>query len=96
MPGVGKTQLAMQLCVDTAIPTAFGGVEGESVYIDSEGSFSPERIYEMAKELVVHLVQSANRKRSVQEMMTNSGGGGGGNEAKRDLRPNLFWIPFMS
>jgi RAD51-like protein 2 len=49
LPGTGKTQLAMQLCVDARLPTSFGGVAGESVYIDTEGSFSPERCYTMAK-----------------------------------------------
>lgn len=49
LPGVGKTQLCMQLCVDARLPAAFGGVAGESVYIDTEGSFSPERCFTMAK-----------------------------------------------
>lgn len=49
LPGVGKTQLSMQLCVDARLPVAFGGVAGESVYIDTEGSFSPERCFTMAK-----------------------------------------------
>lgn len=49
LPGVGKTQLSMQLCVDASLPTTFGGVAGESVYIDTEGSFSPERCFTMAK-----------------------------------------------
>lgn len=60
-PGTGKTQLAMQLCVDTKLPKLFGGVEGDSVYIDSEGSFSPERCLDMAKALVDHLQSSAKR-----------------------------------
>ena len=49
LPGAGKTQLAMQLCVNARLPFNHGGVEGESIYIDSEGSFSPERCYSMAK-----------------------------------------------
>lgn len=49
LPGVGKTQLCMQLCVDARLPVAFGGVAGESVFIDTEGSFSPERCYTMAQ-----------------------------------------------
>ena len=35
VPGVGKTQLAMQFAVDACIPEQFGGVQGESVYIDT-------------------------------------------------------------
>ena len=50
LPGVGKTQLCMQLCVDAQrLPTAFGGVQGDAVYLDTEGSFSPERCFTMAK-----------------------------------------------
>ena len=39
VPGIGKTQIAMQLCVDVQIPEAFQGVGGEAIYIDTEGSF---------------------------------------------------------
>ena len=63
MPGVGKTQLAMQLAVDAALPPAFGGVHGQTLYIDSEGSFAPERCWTMAKALVNHVKASAARKR---------------------------------
>ncbi|XP_017395206.2 DNA repair protein RAD51 homolog 3, partial [Cebus imitator] len=38
-PGIGKTQLCMQLAVDVQIPECFGGVAGEAVFIDTEGSF---------------------------------------------------------
>merc|ERR1711991_270537 len=60
VPGIGKTQLAMQLAVDVQIPTAFGGVGGECLYIDTEGSFSPQRTYEIAKAMQVHLTQVAS------------------------------------
>lgn len=62
MPGAGKTQLAMQLCVDARLPRRFGGAEGEAVYIDSEGSFSPERCLTMAEALVKHVRSSADRR----------------------------------
>ena len=42
LPGIGKTQLCIQLCVDVALPKQFGGVCGEALYIDTEGSFVPE------------------------------------------------------
>jgi RecA/RadA recombinase len=63
LPGVGKTQLAMQLCVDTFLPKQFGGLGGHSVYIDSEGSFSPERCHDMAKALVNHVQSNSQRRR---------------------------------
>jgi RAD51-like protein 2 len=49
VPGVGKTQISMQLCVDARLPKEYGGIEGEAVYIDSEGSFSPERCFKLAQ-----------------------------------------------
>lgn len=39
VPGIGKTQMAMQLSVTAQIPEVFGGNGGEAVYIDTEGSF---------------------------------------------------------
>lgn len=64
LPGAGKTQLCMQLCVDARLPLAFGGVAGESVYIDTEGSFSPDRTYSMAKSLVHHIHSTCKRRKS--------------------------------
>lgn len=35
LPGVGKTQLCIQLAVDVQIPVLFKGLGGEAVYIDT-------------------------------------------------------------
>eukprot|EP01031_Cornospumella_fuschlensis_P024737 gene24737-29892_t len=59
VPGVGKTQLAMQLALNVQIPEIYGGVAGEALYIDTEGSFMPERLAEMASELSTHLQRLA-------------------------------------
>jgi RAD51-like protein 2 len=61
-PGAGKTQLAMQLAVTARLPVCLGGVEGETLYVDAEGTFSPERCWSMAGALASH-VQSVQRKR---------------------------------
>jgi RAD51-like protein 2 len=61
MPGSGKTQLATQLCVDARLPLTHGGVQGQAIYVDAEGSFVPERAHDMAKALVQH-VQNSSRK----------------------------------
>uniref|UniRef100_A0A8C0FXX2 DNA repair protein RAD51 homolog 3 n=1 Tax=Bubo bubo TaxID=30461 RepID=A0A8C0FXX2_BUBBB len=53
-PGVGKTQLCMQLAVDVQIPECFGGVAGEAVFIDTEGSFMVDRVVEIATACVQH------------------------------------------
>jgi DNA repair protein RadA len=44
----GKTQLAHQLCVNVQLSYEEGGLEGEALYIDTEGTFRPERIIQMA------------------------------------------------
>ncbi|MFX1456685.1 MAG: DNA repair and recombination protein RadA [Promethearchaeota archaeon] len=44
----GKTQLAHQLCVNVHLPYEQGGLEGNALYIDTEGTFRPERIIQMA------------------------------------------------
>lgn len=54
-PGLGKTQLSFQLCVDACIPEAFGGVTGEAVYIDTEGSFVVHRLAEIAQAAKQHI-----------------------------------------
>ena len=45
----GKTQLAHQLCVNVQLPKEDGGLNGNALYIDTEGTFRPERIVQMAE-----------------------------------------------
>jgi len=45
----GKTQLAHQLAVNVQLPIEKGGLEAGAIYIDTEGTFRPERIYQMAQ-----------------------------------------------
>lgn len=40
----GKTQMSHTLCVTTQLPREMGGGEGKVAYIDTEGTFRPERI----------------------------------------------------
>jgi DNA repair protein RadA len=47
----GKTQIAHQLCVNVQLPREQGGLEGNALYIDTEGTFRPERIIQMAEGL---------------------------------------------
>jgi len=47
--GSGKTQIAHQLSVNVQLPPEKGGLNGKAVYIDTEGTFRPDRIREMAK-----------------------------------------------
>ncbi len=45
----GKTQVAHQLCVNVQLSYELGGLEGNALYIDTEGTFRPERIINMAE-----------------------------------------------
>ncbi|MEM4330826.1 MAG: DNA repair and recombination protein RadA [Candidatus Pacearchaeota archaeon] len=47
--GSGKTQLALSLAVNVQLPPEKGGVSGKCVYIDTEGTFRPERIKQIAE-----------------------------------------------
>jgi len=47
--GSSKTQIAHQLAVNVQLPKEKGGAGGVAVYIDTENTFRPERIIEMAK-----------------------------------------------
>ncbi|MHA1804486.1 MAG: DNA repair and recombination protein RadA [Promethearchaeota archaeon] len=45
----GKTQITHQLCVNVQLDHENGGLEGSAIYIDTEGTFRPERIIQMAE-----------------------------------------------
>jgi len=47
--GSGKSQIAHQLAVNVQLPKEKGGLSGKAVFIDTEQTFRPERIMEMAK-----------------------------------------------
>jgi RAD51-like protein 2 len=60
VPGIGKTQLGIQLAVDVHIPAELGGAEGHCIYIDTEGSFMPERVMEIGQSAVEHVQAMAS------------------------------------
>ncbi len=47
--GSGKTQICHTACVSAQNPAEQGGLGGSSLYIDTESTFRPERIAEIAK-----------------------------------------------
>ncbi len=49
--GSGKSQLAMQLAVNVQLPEDKGGLNGTCVFIDTESTFRPERVVQMANAL---------------------------------------------
>ncbi|MFH1779797.1 MAG: DNA repair and recombination protein RadA [Candidatus Micrarchaeota archaeon] len=46
--GSGKSQLGFQLCVNVQLPKDQGGADGHALFIDTEGTFRPERIIQLA------------------------------------------------
>lgn len=47
--GSGKSQLCMKLSIAAQLPRNDGGLEGRVLFIDTEGTFSAERVYQMAQ-----------------------------------------------
>ena len=46
--GSGKSQLAHQLCVNVQLPPEKGGLDAGAIFIDTENTFRPQRIIQMA------------------------------------------------
>ena len=49
--GSGKSQLGFCLAVNVQLPKSKGGAEGKAVVIDTEGTFRPDRIRQIAEKL---------------------------------------------
>ena len=47
--GSAKTQIGHQLCVTVQLPKDQGGLDGHAFFIDTENTFRPERIVQMAE-----------------------------------------------
>ncbi len=58
--GSGKTQICMMLSVTAQLPYEKGGLEGKVAFIDTEGTFMPERIYQIASGLGLDPSEVAN------------------------------------
>jgi DNA repair protein RadA len=46
--GTGKSQICQQLCVTAQLPEEQGGLDGSALYIDTENTFRPERVMQIA------------------------------------------------
>jgi len=49
--GSGKTQLSLSLAVNVQLPKEQGGADGKCVFIDTEGTFRPQRIRQIAEDI---------------------------------------------
>src|SRR5256884_2566078 len=52
--GAGKSQLGHQFAVNVTRPEDDGGMNGDTVWIDTEQTFRPERIRPMSEALALH------------------------------------------
>eukprot|EP01012_Entosiphon_sulcatum_P011177 TRINITY_DN16716_c0_g1_i1.p1 TRINITY_DN16716_c0_g1~~TRINITY_DN16716_c0_g1_i1.p1 ORF type:complete len:357 (-),score=48.95 TRINITY_DN16716_c0_g1_i1:9-1079(-) len=68
IPGIGKTQIGMQLALDVQIPEAVGGVAGSAIYIDTEGSFVIQRAQQMAGALLKHLQEICRNNAEISSL----------------------------
>jgi len=59
--GSGKTQICLMLSVTAQLPAEQGGLEGNAAFIDTEGTFIPERVYQIASEIGVDPAEAASK-----------------------------------
>eukprot|EP00658_Telonema_sp_P-2_P038713 TRINITY_DN2771_c0_g1_i33.p1 TRINITY_DN2771_c0_g1~~TRINITY_DN2771_c0_g1_i33.p1 ORF type:complete len:297 (-),score=67.06 TRINITY_DN2771_c0_g1_i33:417-1307(-) len=71
-PGIGKTQISIQFCVNCVIPQKFGGLEGDAVFIDTEGSFMIERVLDIANGTLSHMKNYACCQQDAELMKASS------------------------
>ena len=73
--GSGKTQIGHQLAVNCTLPLEEGGFDGDIFYIDTEDTFRPERITQMARghgldpEQVLSRIHAARAYNSAHQML---------------------------
>lgn len=66
----GKTQLSFQLSVNAQLPLNKGGLDGAVLFIDTEGTFRPERIDSIAKAKELDPEQALNNIKVVRTTTT--------------------------
>ncbi|XP_063612965.1 DNA repair protein RAD51 homolog 3-like [Penaeus indicus] len=71
-PGIGKTQLCLQACVSVQLPESVGGVGGEALFVDTEGSFTVGRLKDMAGHAVEHVQNIAGDEIDVSSFTIES------------------------
>ncbi|ONM40627.1 recombination protein51 gene c [Zea mays] len=63
----------IQLAINVQIPVECGGLGGKAVYIDTEGSFMVERVYQIAegciRDILEHFPHSHEKSSSVQKQL---------------------------
>jgi DNA repair protein RadA len=59
--GSGKTQMCFQLAVNATMPIEKGGLDGDVVVIDTENTFRPERIVQIAEALDLDPIETLQK-----------------------------------
>jgi len=59
--GSGKTQICFQLAVNAGLSYEKGGLEGEVIVIDTENTFRPERISQIARAMEVDPIEALHK-----------------------------------
>jgi len=60
--GLGKTQIAFQLCVSVQLPSLLGGLSGKAVFIDTENTFVTNRVAQIATATLQELKTIASKQ----------------------------------
>lgn len=64
--GAGKSQVTHQLAVNVQLPREQGGLEGSTIFIDSEDTFRPERIDDMVRGLDDEIIAATLDHREIE------------------------------
>ncbi|MDY6775493.1 MAG: DNA repair and recombination protein RadA [Halobacteria archaeon] len=64
--GSGKSQFTHQLSVNVQLPEEHGGLEGSTVFIDTEDTFRPERISQMVKGLDDEILEDVLEREGIE------------------------------
>ncbi len=66
----GKTQIAFQLSVNVQLPKKQGGLDGSCLYIDTEGTFRPERVQNMIESAGLNIDEALDKVLVVRAQTT--------------------------
>jgi len=67
MPGIGKTQLCMQLACMVQFPKNCGGISGQCIYIDTQGGLIASRLSQIANACVRHIKVVNERRKNTNK-----------------------------
>lgn len=78
----GKTQLCHTLCVTCQLPLDQGGAEGKALYIDTEGTFRPQKLIAIAERFQLNaeevldnvICARAHNSEQQMELLTDAAG----------------------